>query len=120
MCCTCRRRYAERVFAKARKLTEQELNITSIIRAQRQVVAFYHALGQEGDQKALQAVKRLIELSDDEPPQESSSPIIAAHDSENQRDQAKKKERDSDQEHSESVVHMQHEKMGLIKAAETS
>ena len=38
-CCTCKRTRIDRIFLKARKLTDQELNITSIIKVQRQSAA---------------------------------------------------------------------------------
>ena len=47
MCC--RKRRVDKVFAKARSLTTQELNITSMIKAQRQSSAICEIVKHESD-----------------------------------------------------------------------
>lgn len=64
-CCCGQRRRIERIFMKGRRITAQELNITSLIKAQRQSEALSQIMSK--DAKAIQrSVKRNVVLSDEE------------------------------------------------------
>ena len=68
--CCCKANRSERLFRKARLYNEQELNVTSIIKAQREAMAACNLLRDsmngEAESAIKTAVKRVVELSDDE------------------------------------------------------
>ena len=70
MTCCCKANRSERIFRKARIYNEQELNITSIIKAQREAMAACNLLRDsmsgEAETAINTAVKRVVSLSDDE------------------------------------------------------
>ena len=70
MTCCCKANRSERLFRKARIYNEQELNITSIIKAQREAMAACNLLRDsmngEAETAIKTAVKRVVTLSDDE------------------------------------------------------
>jgi hypothetical protein len=63
ICCR-RRRHIEKVFMKGRRLTAQELNITSLIKAQRQSAALCEVMNKE-DKVINRHVRRAIVVEDD-------------------------------------------------------
>ena len=77
ICCR-RRRHIEKVFMKGRRLTAQELNITSLIKAQRQSAALCEVLNKE-DKVINRHVRRAIVVEDDA----EGAGNQAAHDDEN-------------------------------------
>ncbi len=64
LCCCSSKRQADKVFAKARMLASQELNVTSIVKAQRQTAALASLAKGDDVEEIKKAVKRVIEVLD--------------------------------------------------------
>lgn len=64
MCCCGSKRHADKVFAKARLLASEELNVTSIIKAQREAAALAQLAKGDDLKKIEAAVKRIINVLD--------------------------------------------------------
>ena len=64
LCCCSGKRQADKVFAKARMLASEELNITSIIKAQRQTAALASLAKGDDVEVIKKAVQRVIEVLD--------------------------------------------------------
>ena len=90
-CCCSKQGHVDKVFQRAKKLSIQELNVTSIIKAQREAAALVQLAKENDIAKIEKAVKRVIDLLD-----EDANGVDATHRVKQEADEDIENQKDGD------------------------